>query len=107
MGPKTDLKGKVAVITGGASGVGLALALRAAQEGVKAALADADECLLAAALEQVKARNVGAIAVHTDIADAGSVRTLAPRTEAELGPHWLVCNNSGASPFGPGRKLAF
>jgi NAD(P)-dependent dehydrogenase (short-subunit alcohol dehydrogenase family) len=106
MGPKTDLKGKVAVITGGASGVGLALALRAAQEGMKVALADADECLLAAALEQVKARNVGAIAVHTDIADAGSVRTLARRTEAELGPPWLVCNNSGASPFGPGWKVA-
>ena len=50
MGPKTDLKGKLAVITGGASGVGLALALRAAQEGMKVALADADECLLAAAL---------------------------------------------------------
>jgi NAD(P)-dependent dehydrogenase (short-subunit alcohol dehydrogenase family) len=44
MGPKTDLKGKVAVITGGASGVGLALALRAAQEGMKVALADADKC---------------------------------------------------------------
>jgi len=40
---KTDLKGKVAVITGRASGVGLAPALRAAQEGMKAALADADD----------------------------------------------------------------
>jgi len=97
MGPKTDLKDKVAVITGGASGVGLAMALRAAQAGMKVALADADECLLAAALEQVKARNVGAIAVPTDIADTGSVRTLARHTEAELGPPWLVCNNSGAS----------
>jgi NAD(P)-dependent dehydrogenase (short-subunit alcohol dehydrogenase family) len=38
--------------------------------------------------------------------DAGSVRTLARRTEAELGPPWLVCNNSGASPFGPGWRVA-
>ena len=106
MRPRADLKGKVAVMIGGASGIGLATALRAAQEGMKVALADADECLLAAALEQVKARNVGAIAVHTDIADAGSVRTLARRTEAELGPPWLVCNNSGASPFGPGWEVA-
>jgi NAD(P)-dependent dehydrogenase (short-subunit alcohol dehydrogenase family) len=72
---------------------------------MKVALADAAECLLAAALEQVKAKEVGAIAVRTDISDPDAVRTLARRTEAELGPPWLVCNHFGESPFVPGHKL--
>jgi NAD(P)-dependent dehydrogenase (short-subunit alcohol dehydrogenase family) len=105
MRPRTDLKGKVAVLIGGASGIGLALALRAAEQGMKVALVDAEECLLAAALEQVKPKNVEAIAVHTDIADADAVRTLARRIEAGLGPPWLVCNYSGLSQLGPDRKL--
>jgi NAD(P)-dependent dehydrogenase (short-subunit alcohol dehydrogenase family) len=53
MREKPDLTGKVPVITGGASGLGLALALRAAQDGVKVALADVDECLLAVAVEKL------------------------------------------------------
>jgi NAD(P)-dependent dehydrogenase (short-subunit alcohol dehydrogenase family) len=105
MRPKTDLKGKVAVMIGGASGIGLALASLAAEQGMSVVLADAEECLLASALEQVKAKHVGAITVRTDIADADAVRTLARRTEAELGPPWLVCNNSGLCQPGPDRKL--
>jgi NAD(P)-dependent dehydrogenase (short-subunit alcohol dehydrogenase family) len=101
----TDLKGKVAVMIGAGTGIGLALAARAAEQGMKVALADADECLLAAALEQVKAKDVQAITVRTDVADASSVRTLARRTEAELGPPWLVCNNSGLRQLAPGREL--
>jgi NAD(P)-dependent dehydrogenase (short-subunit alcohol dehydrogenase family) len=96
MTPRTDLKGKVAV---------MALASRAAEQGMKVALVDAEECLLAAALEQVKAKDAGAIMVRTDIADADAVRMLARRIEAELGPPWLVCNNSGLSQLGPDRKL--
>jgi NAD(P)-dependent dehydrogenase (short-subunit alcohol dehydrogenase family) len=103
MEPKTHLKGTVAVITGGASGIGLALALRAADEGMQVALADVDERMLDAALEQVRAKDVAAIAVRTDVSDSAAVRTLAGRTEAELGPPWLVCNSSGVSPFGVGR----
>jgi NAD(P)-dependent dehydrogenase (short-subunit alcohol dehydrogenase family) len=105
MTPRTDLKGKVAVMIGAASGIGLALASRAAEQGMKVALVDAEECLLAAALEQVKAKDAGAITVRTDIADADAVRMLARRIEAELGPPWLVCNNSGLSQLGPDRKL--
>jgi NAD(P)-dependent dehydrogenase (short-subunit alcohol dehydrogenase family) len=105
MRPKTDLRGKVAVMMGGASGIGLALAMRAAEQGMKVALADADECELEAALEQVKGQDVRTITVRTDIADADAVRTLARRAEAELGPPWLVCNNSGLRLPGPDREL--
>jgi short-subunit dehydrogenase len=93
------------VILGGASGLGLALASLAAKQGMNVALGDADECRLAIALKQVKALDVGVITVPTDIADADAVRTLSRRAEAELGPPWLVCNNSGVSQLGPHRKL--
>jgi NAD(P)-dependent dehydrogenase (short-subunit alcohol dehydrogenase family) len=97
MGPKTDLTGKVAVVTGAASGVGLALALYAADRGMRVALADENEYLLAVALEQVKAKDVEAIAVPGDVLDLAAVRELAGRSAAELGPPWLVCNNPGVS----------
>jgi short-subunit dehydrogenase len=97
MKPNTDLTGGVAVVTGAAGGVGLALALHAADQGMMVALADTDEYMLAAAVEQVRAKNVKAIAVHTDMLDFAAVRELARRSAAELGPPWLVCNNPGVS----------
>ena len=97
MKPSTDLTGKVAVITGAARGLGLALALRAADRGMRVALADENEYLLAASLEQVKAKGVEAIAVHSDMLDYPAVCELAQRCTAELGPPWLVCNNPGLS----------
>jgi len=105
MNSMTDLKGKVAVITGAGSAVGLALALRAADQGMKVALADGDEHLLGAAFEHVKAKHVGAIAVRIDMSDADAVRTFARRTEFELGPPWLVCNNLGVNRFEQGGRL--
>ncbi len=97
MSPKTDLTGKVAVITGAASGIGLELALHAADRGMKVALADEDQNLLAAAVEKVKAKDGEAIAIPTDVLAFDAVRQLARRTEAELGPPWLLCNSSAAS----------
>ena len=97
MGEETELTGKVAVITGAACGLGLALALSAADRGMMVALADANEPLLAAALEQVKTKGVEAIAVPIDVLDFASLSGLARRTAAELGPPWLVCNNPGVS----------
>jgi NAD(P)-dependent dehydrogenase (short-subunit alcohol dehydrogenase family) len=103
---KADLTRKVVIIAGGASGIGLALALRAAEQGIKVALADVDEGLLAAALEQVNVKNVVAITVRTDVSDVSAVRTLARRTQAEFDPPWLLCNTSGGSTFGQCRTLS-
>jgi NAD(P)-dependent dehydrogenase (short-subunit alcohol dehydrogenase family) len=97
MGSGTDLTGKVAVITGAARDLGLALALSAADRGMMVALADANEHMLAAALEQVKTQGVEAIAVPIDVLDFAALSALARRTAAELGPPWLVCNNPGVS----------
>src|ERR1700730_5703387 len=97
MGPSTDLTGKVAVISGAPHDIGLALALHAADRGMMVALADENEYLLAAALEQVKAKDVEAIAVHSEMLDFAAVGELARRSAAELGPPWLVCNNPNVS----------
>jgi NAD(P)-dependent dehydrogenase (short-subunit alcohol dehydrogenase family) len=97
MRPETDLTGKVAVITGAARDLGLALALSAADRGMRVALADPDEYLLAAALEHVKTKGVEAIAVPGDMLDFAALCELARRAAAELGPPWLVCNNPGVS----------
>jgi NAD(P)-dependent dehydrogenase (short-subunit alcohol dehydrogenase family) len=95
--PKTHLTGKVAVITGAARDIGLALALYAADRGMMVALADENEYPLAAALEKVKTKDVEAIAVHSDRLDFAALCELARRCAAELGPPWLVCNNPGLS----------
>jgi short-subunit dehydrogenase len=97
MKDNTDLTGRVAVITGAARGIGLALALHAAGKGMRLALADRDEHALIAAVEQVRAKNVAAIAIHGDMLVCDAVRELARRSAAELGPPWLVCNNPGVS----------
>lgn len=95
--PRVDLSGKVAVITGAGSEFGLALALQAAQRGMKVALADADPTLLASVHEIVRATGVETLAVCTDPSDLVAMQNLACRVEQQLGPPWLVCNSAGGS----------
>ena len=92
-----ELSGKVAVITGAGSEFGLALALLAAQRGMKVALADADPTLLAAAHEIVKTTDVKTLAECTEQSDLAAIQELACRVEQELGPPWLVCNSAAGS----------
>jgi len=94
-----ELEGKVAVVTGGASGIGLGLAIRAAREGMRVALADVEEEPLQAALEQLRTHGARAIAVRTDVSDPVAVQAFAEKVEAELGAPWLVCNNAGVNKF--------
>ena len=95
--PKADLTGKVAVVTGAGSEIGLALALHAADRRMKVALADADPSLLASAHEAVKATNVETLAECTEEFDLAALRNLVRRTEQELGPPWLACNSGGST----------
>lgn len=89
------LAGKVAVITGAASGIGLALALHAAKLGMKVALSDIGEEKLEVARATIAVLGVDAIAVRTDVSKLGDVEALRDRAERELGPAWLVANNAG------------
>ena len=92
-----DLKGKVAVVTGAASGIGLALAERAAREGMRVVLADIEPGALAAAEEKMRAAGAEVLAVATDVAKRESVEALRDRTIATFGACHLLCNNAGVS----------
>ena len=92
--------GRVAVITGAASGLGRALADAAARRGMKLALADVDEGGLAAAAAELAAGGAEVLAVPTDTADGGAVEALATRTLAAFGGAHLVFNNAGVGTGG-------
>lgn len=92
---QADMTGKVAVLIGIGSDIGVALALHAAERGMKVALADTDRRLLAAAGEKVRARNVETLTVDIEQFDLASLREVAQRTETVLGAPWLTCNAAG------------
>jgi len=98
--------GKVAVVTGAASGIGLALAERLARAGLDVVLADVEEPALQAAEQKVAGLGVKTLAVPTDVSDEAAVNALAAAAVDRFGAVHVVCNNAGvasdADPwFGP------
>ncbi len=90
-----DLKGKVAVVTGAASGIGRAMAERFAREGMKIVLADVEAAPLAQARDEIGRGGVEAIAVRTDVSRWDQVRELARQTFDAFGTAHVICNNAG------------
>ena len=90
-----EFKGKVAVITGGGSGIGLAIAQRCVQEGVKVVLADVNMADLTEAEAQLKAAGGTVISVRTDVAKRSDVEALAEKTLEAFGAVHLIFNNAG------------
>lgn len=100
------IAGQVAVVTGGASGIGLALAERFAAAGLHLVLADVEEEALDAAAAHLAAPPVEVLTVRTDVAKEADVQALAAATIDRFGAVHVVCNNAGvaarADPwFGP------
>jgi NAD(P)-dependent dehydrogenase (short-subunit alcohol dehydrogenase family) len=95
-----DLAGKVAVITGGASGIGLAMARRFAAEGMRLVLADIERPVLASAGEELAATGAEVLTVPTDVSVAADVAALAATTLEHFGDAHLVCNNAGVGSRG-------
>ena len=93
-----DFAGRVAVITGAASGIGRGLAERAAQAGMAVVLADVQPDALAAAAAEMSGAGHRVLAVRTDVSDAASVDALAQAALDAFGAVHLVCNNAGVAP---------
>jgi len=96
-----DVTGKVAFITGGASGMGLAMARSFSAAGMKVAIADIEQ----AALDRVKAEfaktNAEVITLKVDVTDRDAMERAAQATEAAFGKIHVVCNNAGVAVGGP------
>jgi NAD(P)-dependent dehydrogenase (short-subunit alcohol dehydrogenase family) len=90
-----ELAGRVTVITGAASGIGRAGAVRFAAEGAKVACADRDKNGLAETLRLIAAAGGTAIGVGTDVSSEAQIGSLVARTERELGPIDLFWSNAG------------
>ena len=97
---KIDLEGRVAIVTGGAQGLGFAIAKRLAVSGAKISLWDVDEKLLG---EAVATLGAAARSVVVDIADAEAVVAACARTEATSGPVSILVNSAGIA--GPNHPL--
>ena len=92
-----ELEGKVAVVTGAASGIGRALAARFTAEGMAVVLADVERTPLDEAAAELARGGARVLAVPTDVSHPEEVDALARRTLAELGRVHVVCNNAGVA----------
>jgi NAD(P)-dependent dehydrogenase (short-subunit alcohol dehydrogenase family) len=92
------LSGKVAAVTGAASGLGRAMALAFADEGMHVALGDVGDT--SAVFAEIERKGVRALSVKLDVSKAEQVEAFAVMAERDLGPTFVVCNNAGVSPLG-------
>ena len=95
-----SFKGKVAVVTGGGSGIGRALTLALAGEGARVVVADVDEGAMAAVAGEARGHGVDALTVRTDVSDLGQVQALAERAWQAFGVVHVLCNNAGVAAWG-------
>ena len=93
-----EFKGKTAVVTGAASGIGRAMAERFAAEGMNVVLADIEAGALAKAEAEMKAAGATVLAVVTDVAKSADVEALARKTIDAFGAVHVLCNNAGVPP---------
>jgi 3-oxoacyl-[acyl-carrier protein] reductase len=86
---------RVAIVTGGARGIGAATAQRLAQDGFAVAVLDLDEASAQGTVDAIKAAGGQGLAVGADVSDAEQVQTAVDRIAAELGPPVVLVNNAG------------
>ena len=94
-------KGRVAVITGGANGIGAAMARAFAARGAKLAIADLDQAALERAEAEHRARGTEVLGVPTDVTKRDQVEALADAVYDRFGAAHVVCNNAGIALLGP------
>lgn len=91
----TRLKGKVAIVTGAAQGIGRAIAMRLADEGAKVAVGDIQEDTAAKTAAEIKAAGGEACAVKLNVTSLDSALAAVETVERELGPIGILVNNAG------------
>jgi 2-hydroxycyclohexanecarboxyl-CoA dehydrogenase len=96
-----SLKGKNAIVTGAASGLGLATAKRLAHEGAAVAVWDIDEAGAQRAVDDILAAGGRAIASRVDVSSRAQIDAGVKRARAELGPVTILVNNAGMTGFVP------
>jgi NAD(P)-dependent dehydrogenase (short-subunit alcohol dehydrogenase family) len=93
-------RGKVAVVTGGASGIGLGLAKRFGAVGMGVVIADVQADALDTARDELEANGCDVLAVRTDVSDWGSVEALRDAVLERFSAVHVVCNNAGVGGAG-------
>jgi NAD(P)-dependent dehydrogenase (short-subunit alcohol dehydrogenase family) len=101
-----DFSGKTAFVTGGASGIGLALCRAFGQRGMNVAIADVEAEACAKAVESLCREGVRAIGAPCDVSDRESLAEAAAKTVAEFGKVHILCNNAGVSRAGAIETIA-
>ncbi len=101
----TQLAGRIAVVTGGGSGLGAALARTFAEAGADVAVLDIDEEAAAATASALAELDVTAVSARVDVGDAASVVAAAEQVRTTLGGCDVLCSNVGVQQFGAIDKL--
>lgn len=96
-----DFEGKVAVVTGAASGIGLAVTERFVEEGMKVVMADVEQGNLDREVARIGEAGGDVVGVICDVRDPAAVEALRDRTLAHYGAVHVVFNNAGVAPGGP------
>jgi len=96
-----QFKDRVAVITGGGSGIGAAMAAAFAARGARLVLADIDAGALERTATALQATGAQVLTVRTDVGELAQVRALADAAVERFGAVHVVCNNAGIALFGP------
>lgn len=92
--------GRTAVVTGGGSGIGRALALGLAREGARVVIGDRDQAAMTEVVGAIRAEGGEALGVVTDVSDLAQVTALADRAFAAFGKVHVLCNNAGVAVWG-------
>lgn len=94
-----SLQGRVAVVTGGGSGIGRAIAVRLAEDTAKVAIWDINAAGAEETAQMIRDAGGTAIAINADCSDKAVIKAAADQTRAELGPIAILVNNAGVAPF--------
>ena len=100
-----EFDGKVAFVTGGASGLGFALARAFGRANMRVMLADIEVGALNAAVAELKGQGIDVRGIECDVANRASVQHAASETLAAFGKIHLICNNAGVVAGGPMERI--